>query len=108
MIPLSRRARLRLQRRFRRRSMVTVKRGALVSTGCTLMAVGILSVPSPLPIGFVLIVIGMAITAQGSKSAGRGFTWIRRRVPRLSHGLNRLKPRMPAAVRRFIEKSDPK
>lgn len=97
----------RLQRRWRRRTVVAVKRGALVGIGCTLIVAGVASVPSPVPIGFVLFAGGLYFAARGSKTARRGVKWIRRRVPGLSHGLNGIKHRMPMPMRRFIEKSDP-
>lgn len=97
----------RSRRRLRRRTVLTAKRTALVGMGATCMVAGIASVPSPLPIGFVLFAVGLYFTASGSKMARRGVKWMRRAVPPLSRGLNGLKPRLPAAMRRFIERSDP-
>lgn len=97
----------RTRRRLRRRTVVTAKRTALVGVGCTCMMAGIASVPSPLPIGFVLFAMGLYFTARGSKLARRGIKWVRRTLPPFSHGLNGIKHRMPAAMRRFIERSDP-
>lgn len=97
----------RTRRRLRRRTVVTVKRTALVSMGCTCMAAGIASVPSPLPIGFVLFAVGLYFAARGSKVARRGVKWVRRTLPPFSRGLNGIKHRLPIAMRRFIERSDP-
>jgi hypothetical protein len=97
----------RSRRRLRRRTMLTAKRGALVGVGATCMVAGIASVPSPLPIGFVLFAMGLYFTARGSKLARRGIKWARRHLPPLSRGLNGIKHRLPPAMRRFIERSDP-
>ncbi|MBX9634795.1 MAG: hypothetical protein K2X44_07410 [Magnetospirillum sp.] len=97
----------RTRRRLRRRTAITVKRTALVGMGCTCMVVGIASVPSPLPVGFVLFAMGMYFAARGSKVARRGVKWVRRAVPPFSRGLNGIKHRMPVSMRRFIERSDP-
>lgn len=94
-------------RRLRRRTTVTLQRTAYVGMGCTCMIAGIASVPSPIPIGFVLFAMGLYFTARGSRLARRGVTWARRRIPPMSRGLNSLKPRLPRAMRRFIETSDP-
>lgn len=87
--------------------MLTAKRSALIGVGGVLILAGIASVPTPVPVGFVLFAAGLYFTARGSKMARRGVTWARRRMPPLSRGLNRIKPRLPGAMRRFIEKSDP-
>lgn len=97
----------RARRRLRRRTLLTAKRVALVGAGCTCMVAGIASVPSPLPIGFVLFAMGLYLTARGSKLARRGVKWARRTLPPLSRGLNGIKDRMPVSMRRFIEQSDP-
>ncbi|HLO77149.1 MAG TPA: hypothetical protein VK196_11910 [Magnetospirillum sp.] len=97
----------RTRRRLRRRTVVTVKRTALVSVGCTCMVAGIASVPSPLPIGFVLFAMGLYFAARGSKVARRGIKWVRHRVPPFSRGLNGIKHRLPVSMRRFVERSDP-
>ncbi|MBC7908684.1 MAG: hypothetical protein H7Y60_18305 [Rhodospirillaceae bacterium] len=94
-------------RRFRRRTAITVKRTALVGMGCTCMVAGIASVPSPVPVGFVLFAMGMYFAARGSKVARRGIKWARRSLPLFSRGLNGIKHRMPVPMRRFIERSDP-
>lgn len=97
----------RTRRRWRRRTVLTAKRSALVGVGCTCMVAGIASVPSPVPIGFVLFVMGLYFAARGSKLARRGVKWARRTLPPFSRGLNGIKHRLPVAMRRFIERSDP-
>lgn len=98
---------VRARRRLGRRATIALRRTALVGLGGACMAAGIASVPSPLPIGFVLFAMGLYFAARGSKLARRGVKWGRRRLPPLSRGLNLIKPRLPAAMRRFIERSDP-
>lgn len=97
----------RARRRLRRRTAITIKRTALLGMGCTCMVAGIASVPSPLPVGFLLFAMGLYFAARGSKLAGRGVKWVRRSLPPFSHGLNGIKYRLPMSMRRFIERSDP-
>lgn len=97
----------RAHRRLRRRTVVTVKRAVFLGLGVAFMVAGVISVPSPLPIGFVLFAMGLYFAARGSKFARRGVTWVRRILPPLSRALNGVKHRMPLAMRRFIERSDP-
>lgn len=97
----------RARRRWRRRSGLTVKRAALLGTGGTLVVAGMALAPTPIPIGFLLFAVGLYFLARGSRSARTGVKWARARLPRLSRGLNAVKPRLPAGVRRFIETTDP-
>lgn len=94
-------------RRHRRRLMVTAKRAGLLGLGSGFMLAGVVSAPTPLPIGFVLFALGMYFAARGSKKARRSVKWLRRQSPPMSHGLNRIKHRLPAKLRVFIERSDP-
>lgn len=75
--------------------------------GLTLIAIGILLAPSPLPLGFIFFIIGFYFIARRSR-LGRGlFRRIRRIIPPFSRALNRAKIRLPRSVQIFIERSDP-
>lgn len=78
-----------------------------MGTGCALILAGLASLPTPLPIGFALIAVGLYFAARGSKTARRGIKLVRRRMPLVSRGLNGIKHRLPRPVGRFIESSDP-
>lgn len=93
--------------RMRRRLLVTARRLGLIGSGASLMVLGALSVPTPVPIGFVLFVIGLFLVARGSKRVRRSVKHLRRRVPPFSRGLNRVKHRLPRRFHAFIERSDP-
>lgn len=97
----------RATRRLRRRSTLTLKRGLLLGAGLSLVLLGLATVPTPVPIGAVLIVVGLTFLAKGSRFVLRAVKWARRRSPRLSDGLNRLKPRLPKGIARFVDKSAP-
>ncbi|PKU25349.1 hypothetical protein CWS72_07055 [Telmatospirillum siberiense] len=71
------------------------------------MILGVLSVPTPVPIGFVLFAVGLYLAARGSKRARRSVKHLRRQVPLLSRGLNSIKHRLPPRLQAFIERSDP-
>jgi hypothetical protein len=90
-----------------RRLRIAILRLGRVGTGLLLMVVGLLSVPTPLPAGFVLFVLGLYLVTRGSKRVRRSVTDLRRRLPPFSRGLNRLKPHLPQSVHTFIERSDP-
>jgi len=90
-----------------RRRKVVLRRVGFVGSGASLMLLGILSAPTPVPIGFVLFAMGLYMMARGSKTARRSIKHLRRRMPLFSRGLNQAKHRMPAPMRDFIEKSDP-
>ncbi len=90
-----------------RRLRVLARRISLVGSGGALMLLGILTVPTPVPIGFVFFAIGLYLVARGSKRARRSVKHLRRHVPPFSRGLNNIKHRLPPRLRLFIERSDP-
>ncbi|HVI53352.1 MAG TPA: hypothetical protein VM661_19240 [Candidatus Sulfotelmatobacter sp.] len=92
--------------RMRQRKVI-LRRVSLVGSGASLILLGIVSVPSPVPIGFVLFAMGLFMMAKGSRTARRSIKHLRRRVPLFSRGLNHAKHRLPSQMRDFIEKSDP-
>jgi hypothetical protein len=86
---------------------VFARRFALVGSGVSMMVLGIVTVPTPVPIGFVFFAVGLYLVARGSKRARRSVKYLRRHVPPLSRGLNRIKSRLPVRFQDFIEQSDP-
>jgi len=90
-----------------RQRKVFIRRASLVGSGASLMLLGVISVPSPVPIGFVLFVMGLFMMAKGSRTARRTVKHLRRRMPLFSRSLNHAKHRLPSHMRDFIEKSDP-
>ncbi len=93
--------------RWRLRVLVRLRRVAMICCGCVLMALGIVLVPSPLPVGFVLFAVGLFLAARASRWVRRLVRRGRRMLPVFSRGLNRLKHRLPGPMRTFIEQSDP-
>ena len=91
----------------RRQFHLLVRRLSLVGSGASLMVLGVLTVPTPVPIGFVFFAVGLYLVARGSKRARRLVKQLRRHVPPRSRGLNRIKHRLPARLQTFIEHSDP-
>ena len=90
-----------------RRLRILSSRIAFIGSGATLMILGVLSVPTPVPIGLVLFAVGLYLVARGSKRARRSVKRLRHHVPPLSRGLNRVKHHLPPGLRRFIEHRDP-
>ena len=93
--------------RRRRLLAVTTRRSVFLGAGLVLILAGVASVPSPLPIGFVLFSVGLYFVARGSRTARRSVKWMRRRSPLFSRHLNRVKHRLPTRMKRFVESSDP-
>ncbi len=101
----SSRSRWELRRRRRRR--IALQRVTLIGSGSTLMILGVLSAPTPVPIGFVLFAVGLYLVARGSKRVRHSVKYFRRQVPPFSRGLNRIRHHLPPRLRAFIERSDP-
>ncbi|WP_142848848.1 PGPGW domain-containing protein [Telmatospirillum sp. J64-1] len=94
-------------RRRRRVIAVRSKRVVLLSSGSTLVVAGVATIPTPVPIGLLLIVLGLYFLARGSKTSRRAIPALRRRMPFFSRSLNVIGHRLPKPLRQFIERSDP-
>ncbi len=83
------------------------RRSGMLTVGWVLVGVGLLLMPTPLPLGLLLFLAGLAVLARESAAARQAIRWTRRRLPVLSEALNRAKPRLPAGLRTLIESTDP-
>lgn len=80
---------------------------ARLAAGWVLIAVGAVTLPTPLPFGLPLLAIGLYLLARDSRAVRRIIRRQRRALPGLSRGLNGIKTRVPGGVRRMIEATDP-
>lgn len=73
------------QSRLRRRVIVTLRRSLFFIFGLIAIVLGVISVPSPLPIGVILILAGFGLLSRGGKRARRLIQRLRQRlgVPRI-------------------------
>lgn len=87
-----------------------VARGATrafkVAVGLLLVVAGLLSVPTPLPIGFVLTLIGLAILAAETPLIGKLTRRTRSKVPMLDRSMTASKDHLPKGVKRFVEETE--
>lgn len=84
-----------------------ILRYARLWAGWCLVVVGAITAPTPLPIGYVLIVFGLAILVHESRFVRRGVRRLRARYPRAESWLLRAKHYAPGFARRVIELTDP-
>lgn len=89
----------------RRRSPVA--RMVRVCIGLLVLLVGIVTAPTPIPIGVILIAIGLYMLARESLTARAAIRWARRRLPSLDRGLCHVAPRLPRAIRVIIRRTAP-
>lgn len=78
-----------------------------LTLGWALMAVGAVILPTPVPVGLVMVIVGIALVAPESRWL-QG--WLRRRRaanPTLSGRLAALATRLPRPARRVIDLTDP-
>ncbi len=94
-------------RRRRRRLWVRTHRSLRLVIGWLLVILGAILTPTPVPIGLILLALGLYLVAKESMAMRRAVCWLRRRVPRLSRGMNDLKPRVGRGLRHFIDRTDP-
>ena len=82
-------------------------RYARLGIGWLLLAVGIVTAPTPLPIGYLLILVGLSILVHESRFVRNRVRRLRQRYPGVGRWLNRVKHRAPGFARRVIERTDP-
>ncbi len=92
-------------RRPRRRRPIARLAGAIA--GWVLLIVGIITTPTPIPIGLVLVAFGLFLLARDSRMARRGIRALRSRFATLDNSLSRLSSRLPRAVRTVIRRTAP-
>ena len=78
-----------------------------VVVGVMLVVLGLLSVPTPLPIGFVLSIVGLAVLAAEAIWIANLTRWLRARAPAFSTMLDTMALRLPDAVRKFVDDTRP-
>jgi len=72
------------------------------------VAVGVVLAPTPVPLGVVLAVLGLALLAHDSKLLRGLIRRLRARCPEASAKAHDLRHRLPALLRRVIERTDPR
>lgn len=70
-----------------------------------LIAVGVLAMIAPTPLGFVVVIAGLVLLAWSVPAA---LHWLRRRWPLLDRRLDRLTARGPRWLARILINSDPR
>lgn len=75
--------------------------------GWLFIGVGLIVLPLPIPLGAIMIVVGIAMVAPHSPVMRRILTRIRRRFPGFDRQLERWYERFPAFVQRLIDQTRP-
>lgn len=73
-----------------------------VILGWGAVVVGILTFILPIPIGLILMAVGVVTLLPVSPRVQRGMIWVRRRWPHLFVKLKRLRPILPESLQKFI------
>lgn len=72
-----------------------------------LITAGIITLPLPIPIGAILIVIGLAQLLTTNQQLGRWVKKLRQQQPAVNHKLQWLETRMPKYLARALRKTAP-
>jgi len=84
-----------------------VHRAARVGGGLVLLVVGLITWPMPIPVGLLLIALGLVLLAQDSHVARSAIRWTRTRLPALDRAMHRAAARVPGSVRAVIHLTTP-
>ena len=79
-----------------------------LTLGWTLIVVGALTTPTPVPIGALLMLAGVCMVAGESRRLRGAIRHLRGRFPRLSARAHDLRHRLPVLQRRVLETTDPR
>ena len=79
----------------------------LVISAWSLIVVGAIVFPMPIPLGAIMIVIGFAMLITINPAAARLFKRIRSRLPILNRLIHRTKHRLPRNLQQALHETDP-
>jgi len=78
-----------------------------IALGLALVLVGVITAPTPVPLGLILTAAGLTILVALSRTMRRLVYGIRRRYPALSARLRRATPYLPRRLGRMLTRTDP-
>ncbi|UXD87746.1 PGPGW domain-containing protein [Thalassolituus hydrocarboniclasticus] len=84
-----------------------IRRSVKMVTGVLLLLLGIIITPMPIPLGIILIILGLSMLVSTIPRVRTFLQFLRRRYRVFSHKLNSIKHRLPAFARQLIEDTDP-
>jgi hypothetical protein len=76
-------------------------------TGGVLVLAGLIVFPMPIPLGLIMIAIGLALLAPYFVPIQNLVKFLRRKYPSVDRTMIRLKHRCPRVIRTTIEKTNP-
>lgn len=84
-----------------------IKRSVNLLTGILLVLTGLIITPLPIPLGLILVVLGLSVLVTVLPSLRFSLTRLRCRYPAISLKLRRLSPKLPGFARRLLDHTDP-
>ncbi len=75
--------------------------------GWAMIGVGLVVLPLPIPLGAIMIVVGIALVAPTSPATRDSLRNVRRRFHGFDRTLERWRPYMPPLIRQLIEDTRP-
>jgi hypothetical protein len=84
-----------------------IKRSVNLVVGFFLVICGIIITPLPIPVGLILIVLGLSLLVPALPVLRRWLTLARARFPKLSNKLQSIRHRLPKFARNLIDHTEP-
>ncbi len=84
-----------------------IRRSVTLVGGVLLIVAGLLVLPLPVPVGLLMIILGVSLLVPAIPALARYLKRIRRHYPITSQRLNHISPRLPGFVRRVFDETDP-
>ena len=75
--------------------------------GLFLLSLGVITLPTPLPIGIILIAAGLVLLLSVSRSLARNVVVVRQRFPRIDGFLSKAETRIGGRTARILRKTRP-
>ena len=85
----------------------TIQRPIKLIIGWTMLIIGIITAPVPIPIGQIVALIGLSILVSESQWVKTKMQQLRRRLPIIGRQLMRMHPYMPRFLKKVIDDTDP-
>ena len=87
--------------------MTEIGRLLRIGVAIVILLAGTVLAPTPIPLGWVLIIIGLSMLVHESKWVRNRLRRLRERYPGFGARLNKAKQYAPGFARRLIERTDP-
>ncbi|APR66927.1 MAG: PGPGW domain-containing protein [Thalassolituus sp.] len=88
-------------------SLYMMKRSVNLVFGILLVIAGLIVMPMPVPLGLIMIILGLSLMVSAWPALQRKLKALRSRFRKISDKLSRIRHRLPGFARRLLDDTEP-